>query len=77
MRGNRQIDVAEPGHAHQARHSVDLGGARSALARLAVPARGEVRRALGLDLMNGVEDDHPLPDVGLEIDELRFFDVAA
>src|SRR5262249_31970138 len=59
-----QVEVVEPGHAHEARHAVDLGGAGAALAGLAVPARGQVGRALGLDLVHGVEDDHAGADVG-------------
>ena len=50
----------EPRHAHQARHAVDLGRARAALAGLAVPAHGEVVGLLGLDLVDGVEHDHAL-----------------
>ena len=44
------------------RHAVDLGRARPALARLAVPAHGQVVGLLGLDLVHGVEHDHALGD---------------
>src|SRR5206468_6658567 len=46
-----------PGHAHQPRLAVDLGTARPALARLAVPPYGEVGRLLGLQPVDRVEDD--------------------
>src|SRR5438093_5143660 len=45
-------------HAHQLRPAVDLGAARAALSRLAVPAHREVRRLRGLDAMDDVEHDH-------------------
>ena len=60
----RQIELVQPGHAHQPRVAVHFGRAGSALAGLAVPADGEVVRLLGLDLMHGVEHDHPLGHLG-------------
>src|SRR5581483_1408438 len=44
-----------PRHAHQLRPAVDLSRARSALARLAVPAHGEIRGLRLLQAMNDVE----------------------
>ena len=55
----------------QARHAVDLGRARAALARLAVPAHGQVAGLLGLDLVHGVEHDHALRDLGRVVAEAR------
>ena len=43
------------GHAHEAGQAVDLGRARAALARLAVPAAGQVGRVAGLDAVDHVE----------------------
>ncbi len=54
------LEGVHPGHAHQARLAVDLGAARAALAGFAVPAHGEVGRTQRLDLVDDVEDDHPL-----------------
>src|SRR5688572_21082221 len=64
------IDRIEPRHAHQLWLAVDLSRARTALAGLAVPAAGEVRRRFGLDLMHCVEHDHSLGYLGLVIDHL-------
>ena len=44
------------------RHAVDFGRAGAALARLAVPAHGEVARLLGLNLMHGIEHHHAFGD---------------
>src|SRR5439155_6018847 len=60
----RQVEVAQPAHAHELRPPVDLGGAGAALACLAVPADGEVGRLLGLDLVHGVQHYHPLRGLG-------------
>src|SRR5262249_10727436 len=49
--------------AHQLRAAVDLGRARPALPRLAVPADREIRRLRRLDLVDRVEHDHPGDDV--------------
>src|SRR5881628_2030076 len=48
------------GHAHEPRLAVDLGAARPALARLAVPPHGEVRRLRRLEAVDHVQDHHPL-----------------
>src|SRR5439155_26604108 len=63
--GHRLVEgqVAQPGHAHQARQSVDLGGAGTAFAGLAVPAAGEVIGLAGLDAVHGVEHDHAFADL--------------
>ena len=53
-------NLIETRHAHQARDTVDLGRAGPAFARFAVPAHGKIARLFRLDLMNGVEHDHPL-----------------
>src|SRR5882724_4123360 len=45
-------------HAHEARLAVDLGATRATLARLAVPAAGEVARLRGLDGVDDVEYHH-------------------
>ena len=58
-----QIDHAR--HAHQPGHAVDLRRARAAFARLAVPAHGQVRGLLGLDVVHRVEHDHAGADLGL------------
>ena len=65
-----QVELVEPRHAHQARVAVDLGRARSALARLAVPADGQVVGLFGLNLVDGVEHDHALGDRGREVLQL-------
>ena len=51
-------NLIEARHAHQLGHAVDLGRARPALARLAVPAHGQIAGLFRLDLMNGVQHDH-------------------
>ena len=56
---------AHPRHTHQPRVAVDLGGARPALAGLAVPPHGEVARLFGLDAVNDVE--HHLAGVHLDV----------
>ena len=62
--GSVEIELVQPGHAHQPRIAVDLGRARPALAGLAVPANGEIVRLLGLNLVDGVEHDHAFGDRG-------------
>src|SRR5262249_16072847 len=47
---------------HEPRLAVDLGGARAALAGLAVPAHGEVVGLVGLHPVHRVEHDHALGD---------------
>src|ERR1035438_9248897 len=57
-------------HAHETRFAVDLGGARAALAGLAVPSTGEVRCLGGLNTVDDVEDHFALvlgDRVGLEV----------
>src|SRR5207245_8402360 len=66
--------LGEARHAHEARQAVDLGRAAAALARLAVPARGEVRSLVGLDAVHRIQHHHPLRDLGrvvLEASALR------
>ena len=55
-----EIEVAQPGHAHQLRHAVDFGRARAALAGLAVPSHREIGRLLSLDAVHGVQNHHAL-----------------
>ena len=59
--GHRLVrrQLVEPRHAHQLRLAVDLGRARAALPRLAVPAHREIVGLLRLDLVHRVEHDHP------------------
>ena len=59
-----EVELVEPRHAHEARLAVDLRRARAALARLAVPADGQVVGLVGLDAVHGVEHDHALADLG-------------
>ena len=70
-------DRVEPRHAHQLRHTVDLGRARAAFSGFAVPATSEVPGGFGLYLMHGVEHDHPLGDLGLVVDHLAAVTSAA
>ena len=65
--GSCRFDLAQARHAHQPRLAVDLRRARAALAGLAVPAHGQVRRLLGLDLVHGVEHDHAVGHLGVEV----------
>ena len=62
--GSVRSSVFRRRHAHQPRAAVDLGRARTALPRLAVPAAGQIGRLLGLDLVHRVEDHHALGDLG-------------
>src|SRR5215831_328983 len=55
-----RIEGVHAGHAHEARLAVDLRAARPALARLAVPAAGEIAGLGRLDGVDHVEDDHAL-----------------
>ena len=57
-------------------HAVDLRRARAALARLAVPADGEVGRLGGLQPVDDVEDDLALVDLDREVLQLAAVDVA-
>jgi hypothetical protein len=56
--GLLEIELTQPRHAHEAGHAVDLGRAGSTLSCLAVPADREIRRALSLNLVDRIEDDH-------------------
>ena len=56
--------------AHRLGRPLTSAAARAALGRLAVPAHGEVRGHVGLDPVEGVEDDHPLLDRDVVVDEL-------
>ena len=58
------------GHARESRLAVDLHAATSALARLAVPATGEIGSVLLLDLMDAIEDDHPSLHIDGVLDEV-------
>ena len=66
---HRQVERIEPRHAHELGHAVDLGGARAALAGLAVPADGQVGSLRGLQPMDDVEDDLALVDLDLVVGE--------
>ena len=63
--------LVHPGHAHELRQAVDLGRARPALARLAVPPAREVGRWAGLDAVDDVEDDLALDRGHDVLGELR------
>ena len=67
----------ETGHAHQARQAVDFRRARAAFAGLAIPATGEVVGLRRLDLVDGIEHDHPFGDFGRVILEFAALRVAA
>ena len=58
------------GHAGQCRFAVDLHAARAALARLAVPATGEIGGVLLLDLVDAVEHHHSCLHVDGVLDEV-------
>src|SRR6202035_3163325 len=49
-------------HAHQLGRAVDFRGAGPALARLAIPAHGEIERLRRLNLVNRVEHYHSFRD---------------
>ena len=72
-----RLEGVHPRHAHELRVAVDLGAARAALARLAVPAHGEIGRVRRLDAVHDVEDDHALIGRHAVIDELPAGAVAA
>src|SRR5262249_15279596 len=58
------------GLAHERRTPVDLGTARATLSRLAVPAHGQIRLLMALNVVNGIEHNHSLFDrhlIGLEL----------
>src|SRR3990170_2520443 len=71
------LEGVHASHAHEARVAVDLGAAGAALARLAVPADGEVVRLSGLDAVDDVEDNLALVHVDHVIDEGAAGGVAA
>src|ERR1044071_5600253 len=73
----RKFELTEPAHAHQPGLAVDLRGAGSALARLAIPAHREIAGLLGLDLVHHVEHDHPVRRLGGVVDELTLPRLAA
>src|SRR5258708_2859448 len=56
--------IAQPRHAHQTWKAVDLRRARAALARLAVPAHGQIPGLFRLDAVEGVEHRHALRHLG-------------
>ena len=72
-----EIQLVEAGHAHELRFAVDLGRAGTALAGLAVPAAGQVVGLGGLDLVDGIEDDHAFGDLRLVIDHFAAGRVSA
>ncbi len=51
--------VIHPRLAHEPRQAVDLGAARAATGRLAIPADGQVAGLAALDFQHRVEDNHP------------------
>ena len=55
--GSAVVEDAHARHACETRPAVHLGRARAAVAGLAVPAHGHVRRLRGLDPVQDVEDD--------------------
>src|SRR3954447_23589348 len=65
-----QLEVAEPGHAHEFGHPIDLSGTRAALACLTIPPYRQVGCLLRLNAVNGIEDDHTLVDRSNKILEL-------
>src|SRR6266545_329077 len=58
--GGARLEDIHPRHAHEPRSAIDLGAARAALARLAVPAAGQIARLPGLDPMDHIQHHHPL-----------------
>ena len=57
--------------------AVHFGGTRSALARFAVPANGEVVGLAGLNLVHGVEHHHSFRHLGRVIPEPATAGIAA
>ena len=54
------LKLVDPRFAHQARPAVDLGAARSALGRLAVPAAGQVIGEVRLNVVHCIKHNHAL-----------------
>src|SRR6266508_908499 len=59
-----------PGLAREPRATVDFRRTGAAFARLAVPAHGEVRREVALNVVERIENDHPGRDGDPVLDEL-------
>jgi len=57
-------------HTHQLRHTVDLGGAGTALPCFAIPTARKVTRLFTLNLKHGIEHDHTFRNLGLVINHL-------
>src|SRR5207248_4160994 len=56
-------------HAHQAPEAGERRRARAALARLAVPAHGQVGGLFGLDAVHRIQDHHALRHLGAVVAE--------
>src|SRR5262249_41002192 len=72
-----QIQVIQARHAHQTGTTIDFSRARSALARLAIPADREIGRPRRLDAMYDIENDHARFDFGLVVFEVAAGSVTA
>jgi hypothetical protein len=61
--------IAHARHTHELGQSVDLGRAGSAFSGFAVPTDGEIRSLLRLDLVDGIQHDHPFRDFSVVLSE--------
>jgi hypothetical protein len=68
--GHVEIDLAQPRHAHEFGHAVDLGRARAALARLAVPPDREIERLRRLNAMYCIQHHHAIVNRRLVVGKL-------
>src|SRR6266853_338837 len=73
----RQVELIQARHAHQSRIAVHFRRTGTALSGLAVPADGKVVRLLRLDLVNGIEHDHAIGDLGRIVAEFATARIAA
>jgi hypothetical protein len=62
--------VAHARHAHKLRHPVDFRRTGSAFPRLAIPSHGKVGRVMCLNLMDGVQHNHPFRDFSFVFPEI-------
>ena len=76
---NWSIDgqLAHSGHAHQPGHAVDFSRTRPALASLTIPPAGQIRSLSALNVVNRVQHNHALGDVGGVITKCTIFGSAA
>src|SRR5262249_54875670 len=72
-----QGQITQPRHAHELRQSVHFRGARPTLARLAIPSTRKIRHLRLLDVVHGIEHDHPFGELRRVITELTAVGVAA